>query len=204
MEAVILLKYFTELETDRLRIRRLKKTDAGDMYEYACLDDVTKYLLWSPHRSLRHTQTYLSSVQKFYRDGSYFDYAVILKAENKMIGTCGFAHIFEGDNSAEIGYVINPDYQGNGYATEAVKGFISYGFRDLGLNRIEARYMVGNCASRRVMEKCGMKFEGVHRSLMLVKGEYKDIGVCAILKDEFVKAGVSIPIKVKTSPYLRF
>ena len=204
MEAVNSLRYFTGLETDRLLLRRMKKSDAEDMYEYACLDDVTKYLLWSPHRSLRHTQTYLASVQKFYRDGSYFDYAVILKSENKMIGTCGFAHIFEGDNSAEIGYVINPKYKGSGYATEAVKGIISYGFRDLGFNRIEARYMVGNNASRRVMEKCGMQFEGIHRSLMLVKGEYKDIGVCAILKDEFVKSGVSIPIKVTTSPYLRF
>ena len=84
MDAVNSLKYFNELETDRLRIRRLKKNDAEDMYEYACLDDVTKYLLWSPHRSLRYTQTYLSSVQKFYRDGSYFDYAVILKSENKI------------------------------------------------------------------------------------------------------------------------
>ena len=55
------------------------------------------------------------------------------------------------------------------------------------LHRIEARYMVENTASRRLMERVGMHFEGVHRQLMLVKGQYRDIGTCAILTDEFAK-----------------
>ncbi|MBR3862967.1 MAG: GNAT family N-acetyltransferase, partial [Clostridia bacterium] len=54
----------------------------------------------------------------------------------------------------------------------------------LGLHRIEARYMIGNDASRRVMDKVGMQFEGVQREAMLVKGAYRDIGVCAILSNE--------------------
>ena len=60
-----------------------------------------------------------------------------------------------------------------------------FGFSVLGLHRIEARYMVGNDASCRVMEKLGMHFEGVHREAMLVKGIYRDIGTYAILASEF-------------------
>jgi ribosomal-protein-alanine N-acetyltransferase len=62
-----------------------------------------------------------------------------------------------------------------------------FGFEELGLNRIEARYMVGNDASRRVMEKLGMAFEGISRSEILVDGTYRDVGRCAILREEFKK-----------------
>ena len=62
---------------------------------------------------------------------------------------------------------------------------LKFGFSVLGLNRIEARYMVENTPSRRVMDKLGMQFEGVQRAAMLVKGSYRDIAVCAILAKEY-------------------
>ena len=62
---------------------------------------------------------------------------------------------------------------------------IGYAFDVLGVNRVEAHYMVGNERSRRVMEKCGMSFEGILRQYMLVKGSYRDIGVCAVTRDGF-------------------
>jgi ribosomal-protein-alanine N-acetyltransferase len=104
-----------------------------------------------------------------------------------MIGTCGFTNIYPQHDSAEIGYVINPAYRGKGIAVEAAMRVIDFGFSELGLNRIEAKYIVGNDASRRVMEKLGMSFEGVMRSSMLVKDRYRDIGVFSILKNEFKK-----------------
>jgi RimJ/RimL family protein N-acetyltransferase len=85
--------------------------------------------------------------------------------------------------------VINPAYRGNGYACEALERVLKFGFEVLELNRIEAKYIVGNDASRRVMEKCGMKFEGVARQSMLIKGKYRDIGKYAILKSEFADSG---------------
>ena len=62
---------------------------------------------------------------------------------------------------------------------------LRFGFDVLGLHRVEARYMVGNDASRRVMEKLGMQFEGVRRGSMLVKGAYRDIGICSVLVNEY-------------------
>ena len=174
-----------QLECERLILRRMKPCDAADMFEYAKNPDVTRYLLWSPHESVEYTEQYLHYVQSKYRDGAFYDWAVILKSEHKMIGTCGFTSIDTENNCAEIGYVINPAYSGQGYAPEAACKVLDFGFFNLELNRIEAKYIVGNDASRRVMEKCGMKFEGVSRGSMKVKGEYRDIGRYAVLKNEF-------------------
>lgn len=173
------LKRMPPLETKRLVLRRMKKTDARDMFEYACDPCVTKYLLWSPHESLSHTKKYLAYLEKQYRAGRFFDWAVTEKSTGKMIGTCGFAALFPDDLRAEIGYVINPLYWGRGIAPEAVRAVMEFGFFELGLHRIEARFMEGNGRSFSVMKKCGMTFEGWLRDHLFVKGEYRTIGICA-------------------------
>ena len=173
------------IETERLCLRKLLKSDAEDMYEYSAMREVTKYLLWEPHLSETYTRKYLSYLQGRYRAGEFYDWAVVWKRTNKMIGTCGFTRFNFESNSAEVGYVLNPSFWGYGIAPEAVLAVMRFGFVNLGLHRIEARYMVGNDRSRRVMEKLGMKFEGVARDSMHVKGRFVSVGTCAILCDEF-------------------
>ena len=173
------------LETDRLILRKLMVNDYEDMYLYACRSDVTQYLTWKPHPDPFYTREYLEYIATKYSMGEFYDWAVIDKSNQKMIGTCGFTKFDFHSNSAEIGYVLNPEYWGEGYATEAVNSVIEFGFERLGLVRIEARYMEGNTASRRVMEKAGMTYEGMMRSAMLVENEYKNIGICSILLTEY-------------------
>ena len=102
-----------------------------------------------------------------------------------MIGTCGFTRFDFRHDSAEIGYVLNPDFWGRGLMPEAAAAVMNFGFEKLLLNRIEAKHLTGNEASRRVMEKAGMRFEGVLREGMLVKGKYVDVGICSILCHEW-------------------
>lgn len=102
-----------------------------------------------------------------------------------MIGTCGFTRIDFPHNGGELGYVLNPDYHGKGYATEAAQRVLRFGFEVLELHRIEAKFIKGNEASLHVMEKLGMQFEGYRRDGMLVKGSYRTIGICAILREEY-------------------
>ena len=182
-----IIKKMPELQTERLLLRRMKISDYSDMYEYSRLSIVTKYLLWNEHPDIKYTKDYLTFVQSQYRSGEFFDWAIVEKATNKMIGTCGFAKLDFENNSAEIGYVINPNYWRRGYATESVKKVIQFGFETLNLHRIEARYIVGNEVSRRVMEKCGMSFEGIHRSSVYVKGKYVSVGYCAILAEDYIQ-----------------
>ena len=174
-----------ELETDRFILRRLCPEDADDMYEYAHDAEVTKYLTWSPHKNKAYTKEYLHYIKGRYRVGDFFDWAVVCKDTGKMIGTCGFTRFDYPNDCGEVGYVLNPIYYGQGIATEVVAKIIEFGFCRLELNRIECKYMVGNDASRRVMEKNGMVFEGVQRQKMLIKGQYRDIGICALLKRDF-------------------
>ena len=173
------------LETARLLLRPLRVTDTEDMYAYAKNPEVTRYLLWRPHPDMQYTRSYLEYLAGRYRIGMHYEWAVVLKAENRMIGTCGFVSVDCPNNGAEIGYVLNPQYRGQGLMPEAVDRVLRFGFEMLQLHRIEARYMIGNDASRRVMEKAGMRFEGVRRASIFVKGAYRDVGVCAILRPEF-------------------
>ena len=180
-----IFSHMPQLETKRLLLRQMRATDAADMFAYAHLPEVTRYLLWNPHPDVQYTRRYLEYLGPRYRAGLCYEWAVILKENGKMIGTCGFPSINLAHRSAEIGYVLNPAYRGQEIAPEAVRRVLEFGFHTLSLHRIEARYMLGNNASRRVMEKVGMQFEGVCRDGMLVKGAFRDIGTCAILKNEF-------------------
>lgn len=174
------------LETERLILRPMRFFDAFDMYAYAKLPEVTEFLTWNPHPDIEYTKNYLGFVIGRYKSGEFYDWAVTLKeAEGKMIGTCGFSRIDAPNEIGEVGYVIAPEYQNNGYATEAVRTLIDFGFDSLRLHRIEARFISGNRASFAVMQKCGMTYEGTGRGAMLIKGSYKDIGTCALLREEY-------------------
>lgn len=173
------------IETNRLILRKMMVLDYENMYEYACRTDVTKYLTWSPHQNSDYTREYLEYISTKYSLGEFYDWAVINKYDQKMIGTCGFTRFDFHSNNAEIGYVLNPQYWNQGYATEAVRAVIDFGFRKIGLSRIEAKYIEGNDASKRVMERVGMTYEGTMRSALLVKDEYKNIGICSILLNEY-------------------
>lgn len=175
------------LDTPRLYLRKMLKRDSRDMFEYACRPDVTEYLLWEPHQSETYTYKYLSYLQSRYRAGDFYDWAIIWRDSDKMIGTCGFTKLNIESNSAEVGYVLNPVYWGIGIAPEAVRAVMRFGFWQLRLHRIEARYMIGNNRSRRVMEKVGMTYEGIGRDSMHVKGKYVSIGTCAILRNEYMQ-----------------
>ncbi len=173
------------LFTERLMLRKMERFDADDMFEYASLPKTTEYLLWEPHPDIAYTRKYLALVGGQYKSCQFYDWAICLKDSSKMIGTCGYTKLDVKNMCGEIGYVINPKYHGSGYAAEAAKKVIEFGFEELALQRIEARYMVDNTASRRVMDKLKMKFEGIHRNAVQIRGKFVSVGVCAILRDEF-------------------
>ena len=175
-------------ETDRLILRRIEKKDLSDLYELCSDQNVTRWLLWSAHKSREHTRGFIEAVLSGYRDLTYFEYAVVYKENMKVIGTCGFAVIDEENSSAELGYVISPDYSGMGIATEASFVMLNIAFVELGLSRVYARYMTENKASGRVMEKLGMTYEGLHRKELFVKGEFRDIIHFSILKNEYFES----------------
>ena len=172
------------IETEHFCLRPLSVSDAADFFAVASDPRTSAYLLWKPHADIDFTKRYLKRLCELYEKKEFFDYAAVLKSENKVIGTGGYSSIDAPNRAAEIGYVLHPDYWGKGYATELAKELISFGFDELDLNRIYARYMIGNVASRRVMDHCEMQYEGTFRQLLYVKEQYRDIAVCSVLREE--------------------
>lgn len=189
MKLNFLAKLFSkmpELETERLKLRAIKKSDVNDINEYASNPRTSQYLLWEHHRSVEYTKKFVDIILARYKISEYYDWAIVLKDSQKMIGTCGFTRIDEENSVAEIGYVLNPSYWGNGFATEAAKKIVEFAFNILNVNRVEARFIFGNDASLSVMKKIGMKFEGYLRECQLVKGSHRTIGISSILKREYL------------------
>ncbi len=174
-----------ELESARLLYKKIVPENAQDMYEYSKLEDVTRYLLWTPHASITQTQHYIKLLQKKYASGSFWDFGLTFREDGKFIGTCGITSFDEMTNSIEIGYVLSPDYWGKGLATEAAKTVMTYCFENFGVDKICAKFMEGNDASMHVMTKLGMTLEGIYKRSMYVKGDYKTIHVYEVTRDKF-------------------
>ena len=173
------------LRTPRLCLRKILPSDLDAMHTYAKKEEVSRYLLWSPHPTRDYTARYLQYLQDRYTAGDFYDWAIVPNELGHMIGTCGFTRFDYTNNSAEVGYVLSPDHHGKGYATEALLRVLSFGFHELNLHRIEAHYLENNLASRRVMERVGMTFEGISRGAIVVKGRYENVGICSILREEY-------------------
>ena len=174
-----------QLESARLSYRKIVQDDARDMYEYSCREEVTRYLLWMPHSGLSETQRYIKLLQKKYAEGAFWDFGLTYRETGKFIGTCGVTSYDEDDNSLEIGYVLAPDFWGQGLAAEAARTVMAFCFDTFGVRRITAKHLEGNDRSARVMRKLGMRLEGIYRNSLYVKGSYKTVHVYEITREEF-------------------
>lgn len=172
------------LESERLRLRMLHISDAKAMYEYAQKDDVTKYLLWDSHTSLRQTKQFLKRIIKKYLEGNYA-WAITLKDSGEFVGMIDFYSFDRTAGIAEIAYAISDKYWRKGMITEATQMVIDYSFNELQLERISARCFAENIGSERVMQKVGMTYEGTLRKAIYKNGTHHDMKIYAILQEDY-------------------
>ena len=175
------------LETERLLLRKLSMRDVNDVFEYASVPEIALHVMWNHHRSVADSMHFIRAVLLQYQNGTPSPWGIVYKENNKLIGTGGF-HIWNlAHRRAEIGYALSPAYWNKGIMTEALKVMLKFGFENLNLNRIEALCKKENTASERVMQKSGMKYEGILREHVFVKEEFQDLKMYSILKSEFIK-----------------
>ncbi|WP_342663987.1 GNAT family protein [Peribacillus kribbensis] len=103
----------------------------------------------------------------------------------KIAGTVGFNEINKSAKIGEIGYWLGQEFQGKGIMTKAVKALIEYGFKDLGLNRVEAYAASGNSKSRDLIERLGFTQEGIIRQAEWLYDHYVDHVVYGLLAEEW-------------------
>jgi ribosomal-protein-alanine N-acetyltransferase len=176
------------LETERLILRKMIMEDQHDLFEYASDPELTKYTIWDYHKTIENSIYYLQLILEQYENNQVSNWAIVLKSSQKMIGTCGFVYWAPEHHRAEVGYALSRKYWNRGLMSEAIQELISFGFDNMDLNRIEARCNMGNIGSERIMQKSGMTFEGVIREQLLIKGQFEDIKLYALLKRELKQA----------------
>lgn len=175
-----------QIETQRLILRRFKPSDAKYMYKnWATDSEVCKFLSWNPHKDLSETDHIIEGWIKDYENAHKYNWVIELKDISEVIGQISIMHINEKYCSCSVGYNISRSFWGNGIMTEALKAVINYLIKEIGMNRIEARHNTLNPASGRVMQKAGMKFEGIMRQVQVNKyGQFYDLAVYSILKSD--------------------
>lgn len=154
------------LETDRLILRRYAKEDAAAMYKnWASDDEVTKYLTYSTHSSQEVSQWVIEEWINHYSDENYYHWTIVLKDNgDEPIGDIAVVGMKEDIAMAHIGYCIGRTWWNKGITSEALKAVMDFLFHVVDVNRIEARHDPRNPNSGKVMEKCGMQYEGTLRS----------------------------------------
>ncbi|MGW7915943.1 GNAT family N-acetyltransferase [Staphylococcus xylosus] len=161
--------------------RDLIDTDIDDINELHNLTEVTKYQTWKT-QSNEETKQFLREVIK--QDSNVVYNVLVNPDTDKVIGTIQLV-IDEVNKSAEIEFIIHPNYWNNGIATNIAKTIIKYAFKVLKLNRVAASIDSNNTAARMVLQNIEMKLEGVLRENRLVDGEYRDTLSYAILRSEY-------------------
>ncbi|WP_456274855.1 GNAT family N-acetyltransferase [Bacillus sp. AK031] len=173
-------------KTDRLILRRFKVQDTNNFHSYRTDPDVAKYQSWENYQH-EEALSFVKSQMNNNPDiaGTWFQFAIALAETNQLIGDCALHTPSVEPRIVEIGYTLSPEYQGKGYASEAVRALLHYIFQSLGKHKVTAFSDVRNKKSIAVLERAGMRREGHLLQNYMSKGQWVDEYQYSILKSEW-------------------
>ena len=174
------------LLTERLIIRALTPDDADRHYALFSDAEVVRYLYFGPFdRPGAEEHLARRSVVDLPVEGGWINFGLEVQGEGVLIGELAMGFISATHKHYEVGYVLDPAYAGRGYATEGAAVIVELAFAGLGAHRVSGRLDARNTPSARVLEKLGMRREGLFVENEYVKGEWTDELVYAILNPEW-------------------
>ncbi|WP_377890169.1 GNAT family N-acetyltransferase [Alkalihalobacillus sp. R86527] len=177
------------LDAERIVLRTFKEDDAARIQELANNKEVAS-IIGLPHPyELAHAKEWIDIQPGLIQEGTEYPLAVYSKNHDAIIGTVCI-RIDKKNNQGELGYWIGRPFWGKGYATEAVKRMIDFGFVELRLNKVWATAITRNEGSIKVLKNAGMEQEGILRENRFVLGTYEDAAMYGVLKREYDRGGV--------------
>ena len=175
-----------EIETERLMLRPFEYEDAGSMMRNWAGDEYIQKMYGEPsYKTLDAVKKLLGKYIGSYDKKYYFRWAVIEKASGECIGQIAYFLVDTSGHFGEIEYCIGTAFQGKGYATEAAKAVIRYGFEKIGFHKVQICVRPSNTPSKKVIEKCGFVYEGTLRDYFCIDGKYEGRMYYSILQNEF-------------------
>jgi RimJ/RimL family protein N-acetyltransferase len=181
------------ISTARLLLRPYAITDLAALVDIYRRPDVVRYLYEQPRTEEKMRELINDRLDNvtWENGGDYLSLVITSKEDAATaVGTATLRWVSEEHEQGEVGYVLHPDHQGKGYATEITRALVDLSFRDTKLHRIVGRLDARNLASGRVLEKAGMRKEAHLVENEFVKGEWTDEAIYAILKSEWEQAQV--------------
>lgn len=180
--------HINRLETDRLIIRPITTDDITALHELYSDPSVARFvsfLLLNTH--IDESRAYVESIIESYMAQKVAEWAVVEKESNTLVGCCGFVHYWPEHARAELAYWYHKDFRGKGYAAEAARAVVEYGFTVLNLHRIEATVDPENIPSQKLLEKIGMRKEGLLREYKFCRGlqQYRDRYMYGLIRPDW-------------------
>ncbi|WP_025742110.1 GNAT family N-acetyltransferase [Aquimarina pacifica] len=174
-----------ELITKNLTLSYTQESDLEDVHELHSIPEVDQYNTLGIPTNIHVTSVYLDEWIENRKRRTQFVFSIRLKSTDQFIGLMAITKSHYKYQKGEVWYKLHPSFWGNGYATEALKRLVEFGFETLNLHRIEAGCAVENIGSIKVLEKVGMIREGRRRENLPLKSGWSDNYDYGILRDEF-------------------
>ena len=178
------------IETERLLLRQFNENDAEAMFRNWENDDkVTEFLRWRTVTDIFTAEKILHDWIQEYEHSDFYQWAIVLKEFGEPIGTISVVDKNDSLDIVHIGYCIGSKWWNKGITSEAFKAIIQFFFEEVGVNRIESQHDPNNPNSGKVMQKCGLKYEGTLRQADWSNKGIVDACMYSLLRSEWKNCG---------------
>ena len=176
---------FPNLETQRLKLRRLKITDVKEILALRSNPEIMKFIPRPLIKTEEEALEFITTMDTNIDTNKVINWAITTKENDKLIGMIGYYRMKPEDYRAEVGYILSGEYHGQGIITEALQRVVQFGFEEIGFNSIEAVIDPENNGSEKVLLKNNFVKEGHFKEHVFFEGQFLDSVFYSLLKKNY-------------------
>ncbi len=175
------------IKAKNITLRQFREKDAANLVKLANDRKVASFTHIPYPYTLKHAKLFIKKAEENMKKKTAFSYAIIENSSNYLVGGVEFNNININDKYAELGYWIGKPFRGKDYGVEACEALMGYGFKSLGLNRVEFPCPTEHLEAKRLAIKLSLNYEGLLRKRSYISGKFQDVHMFCMLKGDFRK-----------------